>query len=188
MPIAGFGKPVTSERLALDLAWLNREGLLEAGPSVVRFRHADQDQGAMRVTPLATGLRLEYHAGDSSHVDELVPYLTTPTPFGGSRTWLQCLSCGQGCRVLYSGPLFRCRRCHGLAYASQRDKGLGRAVARAQRLRERVGGSADLTQPFPLKPKRMFWRTYRRHERRDRELIAQVTAAFVSRRGAVLEG
>ena len=34
-------------------------------------------------------------------VDELVPFVYTPTKFGGRRRWLSCLKCGRGCRKIY---------------------------------------------------------------------------------------
>jgi hypothetical protein len=30
-----------------------------------------------------------------------VPFVFTPTKFGGQRTWFRCPGCSQGCRVLY---------------------------------------------------------------------------------------
>jgi hypothetical protein len=42
-----------------------------------------------------------------------VPYVFTPTRFGGQRAWFQCPGCRQGCRVLYGTNSLRCRRCRG---------------------------------------------------------------------------
>ena len=52
--------------------------------------------------------------------------------------------------------------CHDLAYASQSETQVHRAITRVQKLRMRLGGSANLLDPFPGRPRGMHWRTYRR--------------------------
>jgi hypothetical protein len=48
-----------------------------------------------------------------------VPYVFTPTRFGGWRAWFRRPGCGQHCRVLYGSNSLRCRECRGLKYRSQ---------------------------------------------------------------------
>ena len=85
----------------------------------------------MTVTGLPYGLRLEYripvNGGDWQQVEELVPFRRTATPFGGHRLWFTCLKCRKRCHVLYGGPPFRCRCCHGIRYSSQSENELHRA-------------------------------------------------------------
>jgi hypothetical protein len=78
---------------------------------------------------------------------------------------------GSGMRPEGSGPLwslygpgryFLYRHCYDLSYQSQRDNVMYRALHKAQSIRERLGGSANMTEPFPEKPKGMHWRTYER--------------------------
>ena len=81
--------------------------------------------------------------------------LTETAPqYGGRRFWFCCPGCGGRARILYS-PDFHCRRCSGLLHPSTRQTTRDRAVARAVRIRRRLGGSGNLLEPFPLKPKGM---------------------------------
>ncbi|MDQ4004442.1 MAG: hypothetical protein M3259_11505 [Actinomycetota bacterium] len=67
---------------------------------------------------------------------------------------------------------------HGydLHYASQRQDKAGRALRRAQKIRKRLGGSANMMEPFPDKPKGMHHDTYMRllwkHHEAEREHLA----------------
>jgi len=90
---------------------------------------------------------------------------STPCTYGNLRYWFHCpaVGCGRRVALLYlGGRYFACRHCYNLAYASQRESDGGRALNRAQRIREKMGGSANLFEPFPWKPKGMHWRTYSR--------------------------
>ncbi len=84
----------------------------------------------------------------------------TPCHFGGRRLWFVC-PCGRRVGILYfAGRQFRCRQCCGLAYASQNETDSYRALRRANKIREKLGGRPGPARAFPLKLKRMQWGTY----------------------------
>ena len=69
-----------------------------------------------------------------------------------------------------NGKLYACRHCYDLRYASQREHLGDRALRKAQKIREQLGGDASLISPLPDKPKGMHWRTYD-------DLVAKLEAA-----------
>lgn len=81
----------------------------------------------------------------------------TPQHLGGTRAWFLCPACGRRCAILY--PV-KCRKCMGLHYRLEHLSPYDRATLRAQRLRMSLGGTANLTEPIPPKPKWMRWNTY----------------------------
>ena len=60
------------------------------------------------------------------------------------------------------GSGFACRRCRGLAYRSQSETPVTRAIAKARKLRVRLGGGPIVFDPLPDKPARMHRQTYYR--------------------------
>jgi hypothetical protein len=83
------------------------------------------------------------HRGDAewTPVEQRVPIIWTACHFGGHRPWFRCNNCSGRAAVLYSaGELFACRRCCGLAYASQQEPLSQRGLLKAQKIRERLGG------------------------------------------------
>jgi hypothetical protein len=93
-----------------------------------------------------------------------VSALTKPH-FGGNRTWHVCPLCGSRVGKLFMPPgqsRWGCRKCHNLAYASQRQAVVSRSIRSAQKIREKLAGSINLFTPFPERPKGMHWQTYLR--------------------------
>jgi hypothetical protein len=94
--------------------------------------------------------------GDWKDVKETVPLEWAPCNFGGERPWFICPGAGRGRRVavLYGlGRYFLCRHCYDLCYESQREDKTHRALRRAQKIRKRLEGSANMMEPFPERPK-----------------------------------
>ncbi|CAM3976021.1 hypothetical protein PAYE108092_15845 [Paracoccus yeei] len=89
----------------------------------------------------------------------------TPCHIGGERHWFLCPArgCGQRVAVIYGGGIFACRKCHQLAYPSQREDIADRAGRRADRIRSRLGWPAGVLNGSDFgKPKGMHWHTYER--------------------------
>lgn len=82
--------------------------------------------------------------------------------YGGSRPWLLCPTpgCQRRMYILYGDRDIACRTCRHLSYPSQRVAPPDRFIYRSQKLRLRLGGTADTTLPFPPKPAGMPSFTY----------------------------
>lgn len=107
--------------------------------------------------------------GHQVKVEAHIGLSETATAFGGARKWFVCPSCKGRSRVLYLravGP--KCRKCCRAQYASQSESPKWRELSRAQAIRMRLGGTGNMLDDFPCKPKGMHWRTYdalrNRHE------------------------
>ena len=89
--------------------------------------------------------------------------LRTEPNNGGTRWWFACPRCRRRVRKLYlaSTPVFACRNCHHLRYASQSENQADRLLRRANKLYRR-GGSTTNGTTFTPKPKGMHWRTFNR--------------------------
>jgi hypothetical protein len=105
-------------------------------------------------------------------VEQRVPITWTVCHLGGRRPWFCCTgytggrSCGRRVALLYlAGGLFTCRRCSGLAYESQQEAMHYRWLGKAQKIRMRLGGSLNMLEAFPDRPKRMHRLTYDRLRR-----------------------
>ena len=60
------------------------------------------------------------------------------------------------------GRYFLCRHCYGLSYQSQKENEMYRALRRGQSIKQRLGGSANMMEPFLNNPKGMHFDTYMR--------------------------
>ncbi len=184
-------KTIVEECRSLDVRRLHRKGLLKRG---CRFSWSWSRAGRQIASiggvvlgsprPERLVLTFRYRSGPSAYWEDVrqpVSLTWTACNFGGERPWFICP--GVGCRrrvaVLYGpGKYFLCRHCYDLSYQSQRDNKMYRALHRAQKIRERLGGSANMTEPFPEKPKGMHWQTYERlwweHHEAEMEQLAEL--------------
>src|SRR5262249_44642049 len=86
-----------------------------------------------------------------------------PCRFGGQRPWFRC-RCGNSVIRVYSSSNngFFCRRCCRLTYASQQASPRHRLWLKAQKVRIALGGSGNMLDKFPVRPR------YMHHKRYDR--------------------
>jgi len=171
-----FNKKTTTEECrSLDVRRLHREGLLEPG---YQFSWSWSRAGRQLASiggvvlgehrPEQMVFLFRHRSGPNAEwedVEEPIALEWTPCNFGGERPWFICpgAGCGRRVAVLYGpGRYFLCRHCYELVYQSQRDNAMYRALHRAQAIRQRLGGSANVMEPFPEKPKGMHSSTYER--------------------------
>jgi hypothetical protein len=168
-------KTTTGECHSIDVRYLHREGLLKAGGWFsLRWSRGEHETGSiggsveghLRLRPERVILRYRHRSGPGGEwedVQEPVPLTWTACNFGGERPWFICpgAGCGRRVAVLYGpGKYFLCRHCYDLRYESQREDKTQRALRRAQKIRKRLGGSDNMMEPFPEKPKGMHLNTY----------------------------
>ena len=167
-----YQRRTTEGYLALDISVLRRRGLLQPGCSgTIAWSRGGERIGSATITTGIRSLRLTYSVGavegSAAAVDESIEFRSTEMSLGGQRQWFRCPGCHHQCRILYGGPRFRCRLCHGLSYESQFESRAQRANRRARKIRRRLGGSDCLMEEFPPRPRGMHWATYRRLEAQE---------------------
>ena len=165
-------KTLVTSCLSLEVRRLHKDGLLQSG-AVYECSWNGDPGGLKSSIGIQVGrdqLILRYRHGDNDDrqdITETVALTWTSCLYGGQRPWFRCpgvsdgASCDRRVAKLYlRGPYFLCRHCQGLTYSSKRVTVDDRPITRAQKIRMRLGGSANLLEPFPSRPKGMHWRTY----------------------------
>lgn len=186
------GKITVDAALSLDVRAWHRSGLLRPGQWFASpwVNVSGLPSVTVEVADAAVRLHLptEVCGVPLETQEHQIQLESTSCHFGGQRFWFTCPTpdCGRRAAILYFARIaFACRTCCELAYPSQRERAPDRALRRAQGLRRRLGGPANVLVPFPSKPTRMHWRTYQalRSEAMQREaMFASVTSARFGRR------
>lgn len=175
---------------SLDVNLMYREGCLEPGRSGswqwsrngervawIGFR-ADTDR-------ILLSYRWRWRGGEWQDVEEPVRILRVPCRFGGTRPYFLCpgvvngVPCGRRVVKLYgAGRYFLCRHCYRLPYASQGESDWDRAIRRADRARQRLGGGSR-GDGIPPRPKGMWRSTYDRLRWRLMKAEIEADEAFI---------
>lgn len=169
---------------SLDINWLSRNGYLVPACYTLTWRQEEEQVGSIGMRAQQCAIVLDYRwrqfDGEWESVNEQVHLVSTPCNYGGQRPWFMCPGCWRRVGKLFAaGKYFLCRHCYHLPYESQREDGYYRLLRKVQKIRIRLGGSSNLIDPFPPKPKGMHEKTYRRLEREADEAECNLDAGFV---------
>ncbi len=147
---------VCENHLKLTATALTRGGLMNGSGTL-----SWSDGSQIAVSGYEDSVKLTY-AVDGAAVVQRIMISKTPAHLGGHRAWFICPGCSKRISALYLAKQFRCRHCHDLRYQSQRETPVFRAIDKIQRIRKKLSGSTNLTQPIPARPRYMHNHTYRR--------------------------
>lgn len=188
-------KDVVEEAREIDVGHWHRDGFFGDRPRcfVSTWYREGRQVAAIDVRADRHGAELSYsyprtrHDGDKESVSYVVLLDWTACNFGGERPWFLCPGVvnGHAClrrvtKLYLKRGYFLCRHCHGLTYET---RNVGRKYAelrKCQKIRRRLGGSANMTEPFPPRPKGMHFGTYirlwREHEEANRRYTGHMIA------------
>ena len=169
---SGSGRGTVEACRSLDVNRLHRAGCLHAGSMGGWQWTCDGEKVAsINLRAEADRLHLTYRVrmggGEWEDVAETIRIVRVACRFGGTRVYFICpgvangVSCGRRVAKLYgAGLYFLCRHCYRLAYASQSEAVSDRALRRADKIRQRLGGEPGLEASLSPRPKGMWRRTH----------------------------
>ena len=126
--------------------------------------------------------------GEWENIAETVRIVRVACRFGGARPYFVCpgvvngIACGRRVAKLQGpGRYFLCRHCYRLGHASQIEDPWERALRRANKIRQRLGGDLGMAAPLPARPEGMWRRTYERLREKAFEAEMLADEAFAIR-------
>lgn len=178
---------------AIDVRRWRRDGLLEQGRSFSWYWSREGEVVASIQVRVETGrviliYRHQSRGGEWKDENYSVKLDWTLCNLGGQRPWFRCpvWSCGRRVALLYSGPIFACRRCYSLAYPSQRETWDERVARRTDRIRSKLGWKPGFLNGRGPKPKWMHWRTFEQLTAEHDVLVNRSLGGIVLRLGLKL--
>jgi hypothetical protein len=179
MAKCGGGRPTVESSITLDIRHLMRAGLAPGRSQSGTLQwtwansrlacHAvfntcvDEDTGLLHLASITC---FDLFGGPVYLRGQTTRLVASAPPFGGRRWWFVCPHTSQRVMKLHlprGGQGFASRQAYGLDYAVQRLAAGDQARRRARKARARIGGSSNLLEKLPPKPKWMRWATYWRH-------------------------
>ena len=158
---SGSGCSTVEACRSIDVNRLHKTGCLRAGwCGGWQWKREGENVASINLRSEADRLHLSYRVriggGDWEDVAETVRIVRVPCRFGGTRPYFICpgvangIACGRRVVKLHGpGRYFLCRHCYRLANASQREGEGDRALRRANKIRQRLGGDPGMAEPFP---------------------------------------
>ena len=158
---SGSGRATVEACRSIDVNRLHREGCLRAGwAGSWQWTRDGEQVASINLRAEHDRLHLTYRVriggGDWEDVAETVRIVRVACRFGGARPYFICpgvvngVPCGRRVAKLHGpGRYFLCRHCYRLAHASQSEGELDRALRRANKIRQRLGGDPGMAAPFP---------------------------------------
>jgi hypothetical protein len=197
MARCGGGRPTVESSITLDVRHLRAASLGPACPQSGTLQwtraHSGQpicqaeyyvvpseDAGTLRLTSIT---RFDALGRPNRMEGQTIELVTTTPPYGGRRWWFLCPHTGKRVMKLYlpyGARNFASRQAYRLGYAVQRESAEDQAYRRARKARARIGGSVNLMERLPTKPKWMRWATYWRYvsvcQRAERQTLEFLAA------------
>ncbi len=172
-------RQLVGSRNSIDIRGLVRAGLRSPGDALTAKWHSSLygEQTGSALATLLDAERLHIVHFNANMPAEVLDLTYTRTAFGGKRAWFVCskLGCGKRVAILHATSKgLRCRHCTHLAYGSQVEQPYDRSLRAARRVRYRLGGSSNLLEAFPDKPKGMHQTNYASLMLRENQLWRQI--------------
>jgi len=185
-----FGRDKVEHCRSIDVNRLHREGCLCGGwMGGWQWSRDGEKVASINLRTDHDRLHLTYRvrigSGEWEDVTESIRLVRLTCRFGGTRPFFICPGvvngtvCGRRVAKLHGpGRYFLCRHCNRLSYASRSESGLDRALRRANKIRQRLGGDPGMAALFPSRPKGMWRSTYERLHKRAFESEMHAEAAM----------
>jgi hypothetical protein len=182
-------KQTTGKCPSLDVRRLQRNGLLRPAYAFpYHWRRNEQRAASVDVRVEADYVALSYCYrtcdGESKSAFQSILIERAPCYYGRQRVWFRCPQdgCGRGAAILYGNVQLCMPPLPPLAYPSQRKPAYLRALGKAQAIRRWLGGTANMSDLYPEKPKGMHRQTYERLRRQHDIADANSWPSWLRRR------
>jgi len=164
---SGWRRKVESQH-KVDIRWMKRKGWLYDGcGGSLRWSSRGEETGSISYRVTSDKITLMYRSrkndGEWEPVESGIRLERTPCNYGGERVWMRCPCCLRRCAIIYIiSKQPACRKCYNLAYHSEGETRLDRAMRQARKAQVKLGYDGGCMDEWLPKPKGMHWKTYKR--------------------------